>query len=86
MVEKLVTLHEGYIDSSWDTSKMDEIMDSQLKAIVGIEIEIERIEGKFKFSQNRSLEDQRGVAEVLGRSNSSDEKAVSEIMFQNLDK
>jgi len=86
MVEKLVALHEGYIGNPWDTSKMNEIMDSQLKAIVGIEIEIERIEGKFKFNQNRSLEDQRGVAEVLGRSGRSDEKAVAELMFQNLDK
>jgi transcriptional regulator len=37
----------------------------QLKGIVGIEIEITRIEGKWKVSQNRSEADRRGVAEGL---------------------
>ena len=59
-------------------------MDSQLKAIVGVEIEIERIEGKLKFNQNRSEEDQRGVAEALSESEDSAEKKVSQIMFENL--
>ncbi|MEE1654700.1 FMN-binding negative transcriptional regulator [Microvirga sp. CF3062] len=38
---------------------------AQLKGIVGIEIEITRIEGKWKVSQNRSEADRRGVAEGL---------------------
>ena len=36
-----------------------------VKAIVGIEIPIERIEGKWKVSQNRSEPDRRGVADGL---------------------
>ena len=36
-----------------------------LKAIVGIEIEITRIEGKWKVSQNRSEADREGVAAGL---------------------
>jgi transcriptional regulator len=31
------------------------------KAIVGIEIAVDRLEGKWKLSQNRSAADQRGV-------------------------
>ncbi|KFG69803.1 FMN-binding negative transcriptional regulator [Microvirga sp. BSC39] len=38
---------------------------AQLKGIVGIEIEITRIEGKWKVSQNRSEADRQGVAEGL---------------------
>ena len=38
---------------------------AQLKGIVGIEIEITRIEGKWKVSQNRPEADRRGVAEGL---------------------
>jgi transcriptional regulator len=38
---------------------------AQLKGIVGIEIEITRIEGKWKVSQNRSEGDRRGVAAGL---------------------
>jgi transcriptional regulator len=37
----------------------------QLKAIVGIEISIDRIEGKWKVSQNRPEADRRGVVEGL---------------------
>lgn len=37
----------------------------QLKGIVGIEIAIARIEGKFKASQNRPAADRAGVAEGL---------------------
>jgi transcriptional regulator len=38
---------------------------AQLKGIVGIEIEITRIEGKWKVSQNRSEADRQGVAAGL---------------------
>ncbi len=40
---------------------------SQLKAIVGIEIPIARIEGKWKASQNRPPADRAGVADGLER-------------------
>jgi transcriptional regulator len=40
-------------------------VDSQLKGIFGIEIEIARIEGKWKVSQNRPEGDRVGVAEGL---------------------
>jgi transcriptional regulator len=39
----------------------------QLKGIVGLEIPIERIEGKWKVSQNRTLPDRHGVVEGLNR-------------------
>lgn len=38
-------------------------IDAQLKGIVGMEIEIRRIEGKWKVSQNRSDADRRSVAD-----------------------
>jgi len=40
---------------------------TQLKAIVGLEIELTAIQGKWKMSQNRSADDARGV--VAGLSN-----------------
>lgn len=39
----------------------DDFRDKLLRAIVGIAIAIDRIEAKFKLSQNRSLDDQRGM-------------------------
>jgi transcriptional regulator len=43
----------------------DDFLDAQLNAIVGFEIDIERIEGKFKLSQNRTLVDQQRVIAAL---------------------
>jgi len=39
----------------------------QLKGIVGLEIPIARVEGKWKVSQNRTLPDRHGVVEGLMR-------------------
>ena len=46
---------------------------SQLKAIIGIEIEITEIQGKWKMSQNRHTQDAQGV--VAGLSDASDPHA-----------
>jgi transcriptional regulator len=40
-------------------------LDSMLASIVGIEIAITRLEGKFKLSQNREARDRLGAADVL---------------------
>lgn len=47
-----------------------DFVESQLKAIVGLEIEITEIKGKWKMSQNRTSEDAQGV--VKGLSDLSD--------------
>jgi transcriptional regulator len=40
-------------------------VEAQLKGIVGVEIEIVRIEGKWKASQNRPAADRAGVGKGL---------------------
>jgi transcriptional regulator len=42
-------------------------VESQIKGIVGIEIPIAKLEGKWKVSQNRPEADRRGVVEGLRR-------------------
>ena len=63
-VRALVARHEGRRPVPWsvDDAPADYI-DGQLRAIVGLEIRITRIEAKLKLSQNRSPEDQRRVRE-----------------------
>ena len=46
-----------------------DFIESQLKAIVGLEIEITKIKGKWKMSQNRPIEDAQGVAKGLSNPN-----------------
>jgi transcriptional regulator len=47
----------------------------QIKAIIGVEISISTIEGKWKVSQNRSAADSQGVEEGLRNEGISEEMA-----------
>jgi transcriptional regulator len=51
-----------------------------LKAIIGIEIPIHRLEGKWKMSQNRPEADRLGAIDGLSASGGSAEQAVAAIM------
>jgi transcriptional regulator len=70
-VEQLTDRYEtqrtqGTGEVPWKVSDAPEaFIDTMLKAIVGIEIPIARIEGKWKVSQNRSPEDRAGVVAGL---------------------
>lgn len=65
-VGRLTEGHEAGRAHPWAVSDAPEtFIAGQLRAIVGLEIPIERIEGKWKMSQNRSEADRSGVAEGL---------------------
>lgn len=68
MLEALVDTHEAGFAQPWRMELPDDYMDKMMRAVVGFEIEITRLEGKLKLSQNRSEHDQRRVAETLGAS------------------
>ena len=57
-----------------------QFIDAQLRAIVGISVEITSIEGKRKLSQNRSADDRDGVVEGLRRSERDGDRAVAAAM------
>jgi transcriptional regulator len=64
----LTARHEAGRTPSWAVSDAPRAyIESQLRGIVGIEIEIADIEGKWKVSQNRQEPDRRGVAEGLSQ-------------------
>ena len=66
-IGELTDANEGQRPAPWSVSDApDAYIASQLKGIFGIEIEIARIEGKWKASQNRPEADRVGVAEGLG--------------------
>jgi transcriptional regulator len=66
-VRALVGRHEAARAEPWavDDAPLPYI-EGQLRAIVGVEILISRIEAKFKLSQNRSTEDVDGAIAGLG--------------------
>jgi transcriptional regulator len=66
VVGRLTRTHEASQPKPWkmgDSPK--EVIDAMLKAIVGIEIDITRLVGKSKLSQNKDARDLRGAGEML---------------------
>jgi transcriptional regulator len=69
-VSALTDQQEGRRQQPWAVSDAPEpFIAAQLKGIVGVEIPIETISGKFKASQNRPVADRVGVAEGLAETN-----------------
>ena len=66
LVGKLTDRYEARQATPWSIDDApDDYIDSMLSAIIGIEITVSRLEGKWKMSQNRSAEDQQGVIHGL---------------------
>lgn len=65
-VTSLTEVNEADRTQPWHVSDAPaDYVEAMLKAIVGIEIAVTRVVGKFKGSQNRSLADRAGVAAGL---------------------
>lgn len=65
-VRALTDTHEAGRPEPWSVSDApSDFVAMQLRAIVGLEIEIAEISGKWKVSQNRPPADRAGVAEGL---------------------
>jgi transcriptional regulator len=73
LVRRLTTRHEGARPRPWTVDDAPPpYIEGQLRAIVGLELVISRIEAKFKLSQNRSDADVAGVIKGLTAAGRSD--------------
>ncbi|HSY34253.1 MAG TPA: FMN-binding negative transcriptional regulator [Acidobacteriaceae bacterium] len=81
IVTRLTNLHESTFPTPWKvTDAPANYIDGQLKAIIGFELPITRIEGKHKFNQNRSAADQAGVVQGLRSLSDPVKSAVADFM------
>ncbi|ABF11389.1 transcriptional regulator [Cupriavidus metallidurans] len=72
VVAHLTRTHEATQPRPWKMSDApSDFVDTMLKAIVGIEIEITRLEGKLKLSQNKEVRDIRGAGTALAEQGST---------------
>ena len=68
-VSQMTNIHEPTYQSEWKLDDApEEYVQMMLKAIVGIEIDIHKMVGKFKLSQNRPAEDYVAVVDELKQS------------------
>ena len=66
LVGRLTQVHEASQPNPWRMSDApQDYLESMLRAIVGLEITITRLVGKFKLSQNRELRDRLSLGEAL---------------------
>jgi transcriptional regulator len=82
VVARLTRTHEARVNAQqpWKmTDSAPEYIDQMLANIVGIEVEVTKLVGKWKLSQNREARDRIQAAEELRK---RDEAAISDAMLR----
>jgi len=84
-VRALSDAHESSSEMPWQVADAPlEFIQNLLKAIVGVELTIHRLEGKWKVSQNRPIPDREGVVRGLEALDSPDARDMAELVKANL--
>ncbi|MFH1299975.1 MAG: FMN-binding negative transcriptional regulator [Planctomycetota bacterium] len=85
VIEQTVRFYEAAQPTPWTMQNADPgFIDQLLQAIVGFTIEIERIEGKFKLSQNHPIERREKVIHALKQHQRDDDQAIASLMQAQL--
>jgi transcriptional regulator len=80
-----VAKHEGRFEKPWPMDLPAAYLENMMRGIVAFEIELTRIEGKHKLSQNRGLVDREGVIDALEGHTDALERGVAEMMRTTLE-
>lgn len=80
MLDELVDYHEAGSAEPYSTAQAAAHVERLMPGIVAFRLEITRLEGKFKLSQNRSLTDRARVREALAISERTDDQAMAGLM------
>lgn len=84
-LESLTTEHESSQENPWAVSDApEEFTEKLLSAIVGFEITVHNLSGKWKISQNQVEKNQSGVVNGLSESSDSNAKALASIMAEHI--
>ena len=78
LLKSLIHTHEAHFEKPWPFNLPDDYLQKMMHGIVGFEIEITRLEGKFKMSQNRTESERENVIAALQES--SDTLTMAELM------
>jgi transcriptional regulator len=86
LVNRLTDTHEAGRPAPWKVADApDDYVATMLRAIVGIEIELTVLTGKWKASQNRSAADREGVAAGLDARSTDDARAMAAAVRRAVD-
>jgi transcriptional regulator len=84
LLDRLIAFYEAGMPKPWSGQLPTDFRTNLMKGIVGFVMDIERVEGKFKLSQNRSHEDQRRVVEHLRTSTDAVDRALGDLSKRHL--
>jgi transcriptional regulator len=79
-----VAFYEGPRPEPWSLDLEGERLEGLLRSIVGFRIEISRLEGKWKLSQNHPEERRRKVIRGLRQQSGDDSQEIATLMEQRL--
>jgi transcriptional regulator len=79
VLARLTALYEKG-PGAWTMDDAAKTVDAMLPGIVAFEMPVERLEGKWKLSQNRTAEDRAGVMAALERSSDANAHATAALM------
>ena len=78
---RLSERHEARNPIAWRMQDLpDTYVETMLKGIIGLDIAVTRLEGKYKLSQNRPAADRPGVIGALEAQDNYDSRAVAHLM------
>ncbi|MDM9384899.1 FMN-binding negative transcriptional regulator [Chlorogloeopsis sp. ULAP01] len=84
MIDTMIDTYGSDYKSQWH-SLSDNFREGMMNGIVGFEMTVTRLEGKYKLSQNRSQNDQYNVAHALLQSADLNAQAIGAAMQQNFE-
>ena len=80
LLHRTIRFYEGDGPDAWPGNLPPDFTHDLMRAIVGFEIHVTHLEGKFKLGQNRSAEDRAGVYAALSRSTDDQQTKVAALM------
>lgn len=84
MIEGMVDTYEASYKSHWQ-SLSEKYREGMMNGIIGFEMTVTRLEGKYKLSQNKSQAEQKNVSDALLQSPDPIMREIGVKMKQNLE-
>jgi transcriptional regulator len=77
ILKALIDVHDPEYRAQWDVELTEEFRERQKGAIIGLQIAVERIEGKFKLSQNRHPQDRANVVSAMDEGGEAEQEMAA---------
>lgn len=80
LLDEMIERYEGSRPRPWQLQLEGRALEAMLGAIVAFELRVERVDAKFKLSQNRGVEDRERVIQALRAEGYADASATADWM------